>query len=74
MNNTEDVVTLTAAETAARRRNQVRLAQAAYDLATMGRNADHWSDYKALVEDVSLGHEIDLKDAYRLVEEGPVIY
>lgn len=69
-----DEVVLTPAETTARRRKEIRLAQAAYDLATMGRNADHWSDYKALVEDVSIGHEIELDDAYRLVEEGPVVY
>jgi hypothetical protein len=52
---------------ALRQRETITAAQRAY----MDEN---WDDYDALVQFVAWAHEIDMKDAYVLVEHGPIIF
>ena len=52
---------------------KLRQAQQAYLNADLTRNPDDWDEYYAYVQDYAWAADISLDDAYRTVENGPML-
>lgn len=49
-------------------------AQAAYMKTQMEHTPENWDTYEALVLDVASVLQIDVREAYEIVENGPVVF
>lgn len=49
-------------------------AQRMYSDASLTGDRETWAEYEATVDLLAGRHGIDLRDAYTLVEEGPIIF
>jgi hypothetical protein len=57
----------------ANRRNKIREAQKMYDAVQLDPNFAGQSEYEATVDLFAMDYGMDLRDAYDLIERGPII-
>jgi hypothetical protein len=57
-----------------RKAQDICAAQRAFMSADLSGDRNAWSEYEAIVDLFAMNHEMPLREAYELIENGPVIF